>query len=250
MDAPAEPSMPRAARTRQGAGSVEFDKVTFGYAQDQTPVFENLSLRMEPGSCVALTGASGSGKSTLAKLMLGFYFPVRGAIKVDGHDTRHLSAQELRMQFGVVPQETRLFSGTIYDNLLIAQPHASFAEVAEACRLAEILDFVESLPQGFQSGIGEHGAGISGGQKQRLAIARALLRRPRILIFDEATASLDRETADAFGRTVSQLRGKVTILFIAHQIPESLMADVNVSLEHGSVRRLAARQAFTRVVHA
>jgi subfamily B ATP-binding cassette protein HlyB/CyaB len=134
-----------------------------------------------------------------------------------------------------VPQETRLFAGTVLDNLLAGQPHASLAEVAEACRAAEIHNDLEALPQGYRTLVGENGVGLSGGQKQRIAIARALLRRPRLLIFDEATASLDRDTAEAFGRTVSRLRGGATVLFIAHHIPESLLPD--------SVARLEARAA-------
>jgi subfamily B ATP-binding cassette protein HlyB/CyaB len=240
MDAPAEPWALRAGHARNGPGKVDIDRVSFSYAADQPPVLEQLSLHVEAGSCVALTGASGSGKSTLAKLLIGFYFPTSGAIRIDGHDTRRLSANELRLQFGVVPQETRLFSGTLHDNLLLAQPHASFAEIVEACRFAELHEFVESLPEGYQTRVGEHGAGLSGGQKQRLAIARALLRRPRILLFDEATASLDRETAEALGHTISRLRGKVTLLFIAHHVPASLVVDSLARLEQGPRVRLQA----------
>jgi subfamily B ATP-binding cassette protein HlyB/CyaB len=189
-----------------------------------------LQLAVAPGACIALLGPSGSGKSTLARLLLGFYLPTHGTIRIDGRDTRNLSANELRLQFGVVPQETRLFSGTVYDNLALAQPHASFAEIIEACRMAEMHDSIEALPQGYQTLVGEHGAGLSGGQKQRIAIARALLRRPRILLFDEATASLDRETAEAIGRTVSRLHGKVTMLFIAHHLPQTLAVDQTAEL--------------------
>ncbi len=231
MDAPAEPWAVRPGHAHEAAGRIEIEKLAFRYSPEQSPVLENFSLRIEPGACVALLGPSGSGKSTLAKLLLGFYLPTSGSIKVDGHDTRHLGANELRLQFGVVPQETRLFSGTVYENLALAQPHASFAELVEACRLAEIHDTIEALPQGYQTVIGEHGTGLSGGQKQRIAIARALLRRPRILIFDEATASLDRETAEALGRTISGLRGRVTLLFIAHQLPETLCVDVEARLQ-------------------
>ena len=231
MDAPAEAYAVRPGHAHEGAGRIEIENLSFAYSDSHAPVFENFSLRVEPGACVALVGPSGSGKSTLARLLLGFYLPSRGSIKVDGQDTRHLSANELRLQFGVVPQETRLFSGTIHDNLALAQPHASFAEIVEACRMAEIHECIEALPQGYQTVIGEHGAGLSGGQKQRIAIARALLRRPRILVFDEATASLDRDTADAIGRTVSCLRGKVTMLFIAHHLPETLAVDLTAKLE-------------------
>jgi subfamily B ATP-binding cassette protein HlyB/CyaB len=231
MDAPPEPWTVRPNHAHAAAGRIEVENVCFRYAPEQAPVFENFSLRVEPGACAALLGPSGSGKSTLARLLLGFCFPGSGSVKVDGHDTRHLSANELRLQFGVVPQETVLFSGTLYDNLALAQPHAGFGEIAEACRLAEIHDFIQGLPQGYQTPVGERGAGLSGGQKQRIAIARALLRRARILVFDEATASLDRDTAEALGRTISRLRGRVTIIFIAHHLPDSLEVDVTARLE-------------------
>lgn len=225
MDAPAELHALRTARVPERAARIEIENLDFRYRDDGPAVFEGFSLAIEPGSCVALTGPSGSGKSTLAKLLQGFYLPAAGAIRIDGRDVRNLAANELRLRFGVVPQETRLFSGTLYDNLLAAQPHAGFAEIAEACRKAEILEFIEGLPQGFGTTVGENGVGLSGGQKQRIAIARALLRRPGILIFDEATASLDRDTAEAFARTVSRLRGSVTVLFIAHHVPEDLAVD-------------------------
>jgi subfamily B ATP-binding cassette protein HlyB/CyaB len=225
MDAPAETHAVCAARAAAGPGRVEIDRVSFRYAADRPAVYEEFSLVLEPGSCAALVGPSGSGKSTLARLLQGFYLPDRGTIRIDGRDIRHLSANELRLHFGVVPQETRLFSGTVWDNLVLAQPHATLDEVVAACRAAEIHDFIDSLPQGYQTPVGEHGAGLSGGQKQRIAIARALLKRPRILVFDEATSNLDRETAEALARTVNRLRGSVTLLFIAHQVPESLSVD-------------------------
>ena len=170
-------------------------------------------------------GPSGSGKSTLAKLLQGFYLPTAGRIMVDGIDIRHLSANELRSNFGVVPQETMLFSGTIYDNLLMANAHAGFDQVVQACKMAEIHKAIEALPQGYQTPIGERGAGLSGGQKQRLAIARALLKQPRVLIFDEATSALDSETAEHFAKTINALKGKVTMLFITHAIPKGLRLD-------------------------
>lgn len=231
MDAPPEASSLRAGAQRDGPAAIAFSDLSFRYAPELPAVFDRFSLRIEPGACVALLGPSGSGKSTLARLLLGFYQPSAGSVQLDGRDIRGLSANELRLQFGVVPQETTLFSGTIQDNLLAAQPHATPVEVADACRLAEIHDFIESLPEGYQSRVGERGTGLSGGQKQRLAIARALLRRARVLIFDEATANLDHETAEALGRTIGRLRGKVTILFIAHQLPDSLPVDVSARIE-------------------
>jgi len=244
MDAPAEIYSLNPARAREPAGRIEIDNVTFRYGDEQAPVYENFSLAIEPGACVALTGPSGSGKSTLAKLLQGFYLPAAGAVRIDGRDTRLLAANELRLHFGVVPQETRLFSGTLFENLIAAQPHAGIGEVVEACRQAEIHDFIEGLPQGYRTQVGENGVGLSGGQKQRIAIARALLRRPRILIFDEATASLDRDTAESFGRTVSRLRGSATVLFISHHVPESLAVDRVARLEGRVARadRLEPRQ--------
>jgi len=244
MDAPAEmyslnPARggERAAGTgRETAGRIEIDKVTFRYRDGDAPVYENFSLTIEPGACVALTGPSGSGKSTLTRLLQGFYLPAAGAVRIDGRDTRQIAANELRLNFGVVPQETRLFSGTLLENLMAAQPHAGIGEVIDACRQAEIHDFIESLPQGYGTQVGENGVGLSGGQKQRMAIARALLRRAPILIFDEATASLDRDTAEAFARTVSRLRGSATVLFISHHVPESLAADRVTRLEGGTGR--------------
>jgi len=235
MDAPAEvyslsPERDREAG-RETAGRIEIDNVTFRYRDDQAPVYENFSLTIEPGACVALTGPSGSGKSTLARLLQGFYLPSAGTVRVGGRDTRVIAANELRLNFGVVPQETRLFSGTLFENLIAAQPHASMNEVIDACRHAEIHEFIESLPQRYRTQVGENGVGLSGGQKQRIAIARALLRRPRILIFDEATSGLDRETAEAFARTVTRLRGSATVLFIAHHLPEDLAVDRVTRLE-------------------
>ncbi len=239
MDAPTEAHAASTTRAATGPGRIDIEHLGFRYAPDRAPVYEDLNLTLAPGACAALVGPSGSGKSTLARLLQGFYLPDRGAIRIDGHDIRHLSANELRLHFGVVPQETRLFSGSIWDNLALAQPHATLAEVVEACRAAEIHDFISGLPQGYQTAIGEHGAGLSGGQKQRIAIARALLRRPRILIFDEATASLDRDTAEALARTVNSLRGRVTMLFIAHQVPENLAVDAVATLQAPGAVRIA-----------
>ena len=167
--------------------------------------------------------------------MQGFYQPSDGAILIDDRDIRHFSANDLRSHYGVVPQETILFSGTIYENLTLANAHATFEQVIQACKLAEIHDTIEKLPEGYQTTIGEHGVGLSGGQKQRIAIARALLKRPKILIFDEATSSLDEATAESFARTVNQLKGKVSMLFITHQLPRALRIDEVVRLG-GDVR--------------
>lgn len=238
MNAPVEPYSLTPGRQGAGQGRIEIDRIAFRYADDLPYLYENLSLDIEPGRTIALMGPSGSGKSTLAKLLQGFYWPTNGQIKLDGIDIRHLSANELRTTFGVVPQETVLFSGTIYDNLALANPHASFEQVVQACKMAEIHATVEALPQGYQTPIGERGAGLSGGQKQRLAIARALLKRPKVLIFDEATSALDAETAEHFARTINGLKGKVTMVFITHALPKALRVDEVIHLGRDGARQI------------
>lgn len=236
MDAPAEPyrllptRAQRETQTQTQAALIEIRQLAFRYADDRPHLYQDLNLCMNHGECVAVMGPSGCGKSTLARLLQGFYAPTQGSILIDGIDTRHLSANELRRHFGVVPQETVLFSGTVLDNLLAANPRASFDEVVTVCRMAEIHAVIEQLPQGYQTEIGERGAGLSGGQRQRIAIARALLKRPRVLIFDEATSNLDHATAENFARTVAQLRGQVAILFITHAPLSALHFDRVVQL--------------------
>jgi len=230
MDMPTEPFTVMPSRSRRVAGHIEVAGLGFRYSEQHPFVYRNLNLSLKPGQLTVLMGPSGSGKSTLTKLMLGFYPPSEGQITIDGRDVRNLSANELRSWFGVVPQETLLFAGTIYDNLVMANPHASFDQVMDACRKAEIHDVIERLPQGYQTVIGEHGVGLSGGQRQRIAIARALLKQPAVLIFDEATSALDADTSEQFARTVNQLKGSSTILFITHQAPRGLAFDAVIQL--------------------
>lgn len=230
MNAPAEPYSVIPGRLGGGRGLIEMELVSFRYADHLPMVLKGLSLRVEPGQAIAIMGPSGCGKSTLAKLLQGMYRPSEGRIQLDGTDITHLAANELRLNFGVVPQDTVLFSGTIYDNLISAHPHATFEEVVKACRAAEIHEVIERLPQGYQSEIGERGVGLSGGQKQRLAIARALIKQPRILIFDEATSSLDVATAEHFCATINQLKGRVTMIFITHALPKNLQIDAIVQI--------------------
>jgi subfamily B ATP-binding cassette protein HlyB/CyaB len=226
MDMPAEPYTltPQRADSVQG-GRIEFQSVSFRYSEKHPWLYRKLDLAIKPGQLTVLVGPSGCGKSTLAKLLLGFYPPSDGRIMIDGQDSGFLSANELRANFGVVPQETTLFSGSVYDNVQMASPHADFNQIVEACRMAEIHEVIEQLPQGYQTPLGEHGVGLSGGQRQRIAIARALLKRPKVLIFDEATSNLDAQTAESFAQTINQLKGKVTMLFIAHNLPRGLKVD-------------------------
>jgi subfamily B ATP-binding cassette protein HlyB/CyaB len=242
MDMPAEPYALTPSREGKGEGALDLVNIAFRYSEHHPWLYRNLSMSFKPGRLSVLMGPSGCGKSTLAKLLLGFYQPGDGQIQLDGRDIRFLAANELRQTFGVVPQETVLFSGTVYDNLAMAHPHASFADVIEACKAAEIHETIEKLPNGYQTEIGERGTGLSGGQRQRLAIARALLKKPRILIFDEAVSNLDQQTAEQFARTVNSLKGKVTMLFITHQVPRGLQVDEVFSFAKPAVKMKVVEQ--------
>lgn len=243
MNAPPEPYRLAPGRAATGRGRIELLDLGFRYGPDLPLLYSGVKLTVEPGEVIAVMGASGSGKSTLTKLLQGFYRPTEGAIRIDDVDIAHMSANELRAHFGVVPQETVLFSGTIQDNLLMANPLANFEQLVEACRVAEIHDVVQALPQGYLTTIGERGAGLSGGQKQRLAIARALLKRPRVLIFDEATSALDPSTAGQFAATINNLRGKITMLFVTHALPKNLHVDQIYVIGGGHLRQAVQKAA-------
>lgn len=225
MNAPIEPYTLAPKRLQTGSGSIELDNLAFRYSDKLPFLYQNLNAELHAGQTIAIMGPSGSGKSTLAKMLQGFYQPTEGRIRIDGVDIANLSANELRSHFGVVPQETTLFSGTILDNLQMANPQATFEQIVTACKMAEVNSVIEALPDGYQTEIGERGAGLSGGQRQRIAIARALLKRPKILVFDEATSALDAPTAEQFAKTINALRGKVTMLFITHGLPRGLKVD-------------------------
>lgn len=242
LDMPQEPHTLTPTRENNGPGRIDLHDLSFRYSEHHPWLYTNLSFTLKPGHLTVLMGPSGCGKSTLAKLLLGFYQPNEGQINLDGKDIRHLAANELRSTFGVVPQETILFAGTLYDNLIMAHPHASFEDVIQACKAAEIHEVIEQLPNGYQTEIGERGTGLSGGQRQRIAIARALLKRPKILVFDEAVSNLDQQTAEHFAKTINKLKGQVTMLFITHQIPRGLMVDEVVDLGNKAIRQVGGKR--------
>lgn len=225
MDIPEEPYALLPTRGDTNGNDVRIEGVSFRYYEKQPFLYENLHLTLYSGKTIVLMGHSGSGKSTLTKLLQAFHQPESGRIMIGDVDIRYLAANELRRYFGIVPQETILFSGTILDNLKMANPDLSFEHIAQACRMAEIHDVIISLPQGYQTEIGERGSGLSGGQKQRIAIARALLKQPKILIFDEATSALDKATERSFIETINRLKGHITILFITHSLSPNLAFD-------------------------
>ncbi len=215
-------------------GEVRFENVTFNYDQSEDRnTLQNLNLTVSAGQTVAIVGRSGSGKSTLVKLLQGLYYPTKGRIWIDGHDTRHVSPASLRSQLGVVPQECFLFSGTILDNVQIYRPEYDLEEVVEIAKLSEAHTFIQDLPLGYNTKVGERGANLSGGQRQRIAIARALLVDPAILILDEATSSLDTESERRFQTNLARIsRGRTTFI-IAHRLSTVRHADQILVIDRG-----------------
>jgi subfamily B ATP-binding cassette protein MsbA len=210
VDAPAALPLPRAT------GELVFENVGFSYAASE-PVLRDVSVRLPAGTVCALVGPSGAGKSTFANLVPRFFDPIAGRVTLDGHDLRQLRLADLRRAIAVVSQDPVLFNDTIFNNLLIARPEASVAEVEAAARAAFAHDFVTGFPEGYATVVGERGARLSGGQKQRLALARAFLRNAPVLILDEATSALDSESEAAIQLALKQLVVGKTVLIIAHR---------------------------------
>jgi ATP-binding cassette subfamily B protein len=192
-------------------------------------------LRVPAGRTLAIVGPSGAGKSTIARLMFRFYDVTGGAIRIDGQDLRAVTQDSVRAAIGIVPQDTVLFNDTIFYNIAYGRPSATPAEVEEAARLARIHDFVLALPDGYQTRVGERGLKLSGGERQRVAIARTILKRPRVLIFDEATSALDTRTERAIQDSLRQISRDVTTLTIAHRLSTIVDADEIVVLQDGAV---------------
>lgn len=226
---------------RAGAGvykplmdGIEFDHVDFGY-HPQRPILRDLSFRVEAGQKVAIVGPSGAGKSTLARLLFRFYELDSGSIKVGGVDIRDLQQDSWRAALGVVPQDTVLFNDTLRQNILYGRPDASAAQIDEVVRLAHLEKFVSSLPEGLETRVGERGLKVSGGEKQRVAIARMLLKKPVIMLFDEATSSLDSASEHAILHALREVSKDHTSLVIAHRLSTIVDADNIIVLDDGCV---------------
>jgi ATP-binding cassette subfamily B protein len=219
--------------TLQG-GEVKFESVGFSYNADR-PILHDVSFTIPAGKTVAAVGSSGAGKSTLARLLFRFYDVNEGCIRVDGQDIRHVSQESLRAAIGVVPQDTVLFNDSIYYNIAYGRPDATRDEVINAARAAHILNFIESLPQGWDTVVGERGLKLSGGEKQRVAIARTLLKNPAILILDEATSALDTKTEKAIQSELLEIARSRTSLIIAHRLSTVVEADEILVIEAGRI---------------
>jgi ABC-type transport system involved in Fe-S cluster assembly fused permease/ATPase subunit len=218
----------------QPRGEVRFDYVSFTY-QGRERVLEDLELTIPPGARVAVVGPSGSGKSTLVKLLFRFHDPTAGRVLIDGVDLRELSAATRRQLCAIVPQEPVLFNDTIAANIRFGKPDASQAEIEAACRLANIHDFIASLPEGYETVVGERGVKMSGGEKQRVAIARAIIPDPKILVFDEATSNLDSQSERIIQASLDQLAAGRTTLVIAHRLSTIVDSDRIYVLRHGRI---------------
>ena len=228
---------PGAQDLAAGPGAIEFDDVNFAY-DERRPILQSIDFSAPAGHRIAIVGASGAGKSTIARLMFRFYDVSAGSIRIDGQDIREITQSSLRQAIGVVPQDTVLFNDTVYYNIAYGRPASSPAEVEEAARMAQIHDFIMASPDGYQTMVGERGLKLSGGEKQRVAIARTILKNPRILIFDEATSALDTRTEREIQVALKEVSRGHTTLVIAHRL--STVVDANeIIVLHGG--RIAER---------
>ncbi|WP_438480354.1 ABC transporter ATP-binding protein [Oleiharenicola lentus] len=230
-DKPGAQALPVAA----GVGAkVEFRHVTFGYDQTR-PVLHDLSFTANPGQTIALVGHTGSGKSSIINLVSKFYLPTGGEVLIDGHEIRDLTSHSLHRQMGMVQQQNLLFTGTVLDNIRLAKPDATLEEVRDAARKLDCLDLLEELPQGFNTEVGERGAGLSLGQRQLVCFTRAMIANPRIVILDEATSSIDAITESRLQKALIELLRGRTSFVVAHRLSTIRHADLVLVLEQGHV---------------
>ena len=235
LDLPEEvQNLPDAKALPAVTGSVCFEHVTFSYNEGDE-ILHDLSFAVKPGQAIGLVGPSGAGKSTIASLLPRFYDCDAGAIRIDGTDINHVTLDSLRQQVGIVPQETILFNGTVYDNILYGRLDATKDEIEAAAKAANAHDFIMELPEGYNTMLGDRGVNISGGQRQRIAIARAILKDPRILVLDEATSALDTESERLVQEALNRLMVGRTSIIIAHRLSTIKNADRILVLDKGKL---------------
>ncbi len=236
---------PNAIAPSRVEGHIEIQNVSFEY-EDGEEVLRGVNITIRPGETVALVGSSGGGKTTLARLLLRFYDVTSGRILLDGVDIRDIQLNALRQSIGLVQQDVFLFSGTVRENIMYGRPDATEEEMIEAARKASIDEFIDSLPNGYDSHVGEHGVKLSGGQKQRISIARIFLKNPPVLILDEATSALDNVTERQIQRSLEKLSEGRTTVVIAHRLSTIRNADRIIVIEEGQVQEMGTHDELLK----
>jgi ABC-type transport system involved in Fe-S cluster assembly fused permease/ATPase subunit len=226
--------VPNASELLITKGEISFEQVDFHYQQERS-ILKQVSFKVTPGQKVAIVGGSGGGKSTLVKLLFRFYDVTAGRVMIDGQDIRNVTQQSLRKAIGIVPQDTVLFNDTIIENIRYGRTDASYAEVEDAIDLAYLRSFINSLPEGENTVVGERGLKLSGGEKQRIAIARMILKKPAILVFDEATSSLDSYSEQQIITAINNVSKGNTSLVIAHRLSTIADADNIFVMKEGKI---------------
>jgi ATP-binding cassette subfamily B protein len=231
---------------KSARGEIAFEHVTLRHDRENT-VLDDVSFRIPAGSVCAIVGPSGVGKSTIADLILRLYDPQSGKVKLDGRDLRDVWMKDLRRVVALVDQSPFLFNASVAENIAYAKPEASREEIVEAARVAAIHDFIESLPDGYDTQVGERGLALSAGERQRIAIARAVLRRPAVIVLDEPTAALDPITEQAVASTLSSLLRGRTAIIITHRMSLVEIADQVIALDGGKVAQIGSpKELMTR----
>lgn len=231
-----------AVQLKEVKGDVTFENVSFSYREEEFPVLRNITLAVSAGETIALVGPSGGGKTTLVSLIPRFYDVTSGRILIDGTDIRHYKTRSLRDQMGIVLQDNILFSGTVKMNIKLGNPNATDDEVTRAAKAANAHEFISELPNGYETTVGERGVKLSGGQKQRIAIARVFLKNPPLLIFDEATSSLDLESEQLIQSALQTLANERTTFIVAHRLSTITHADRIVLLDNGEIKEVGTHQ--------
>jgi len=225
-------------------GQIEFDSVTFHYPGSPTPAVKDISFAIGPGQIVGIVGRSGSGKTTITRLIQGLYRPQAGLVNIDGQDLKELDLAHLRTQIGVVLQENFLFRGTVRENIAMTKPAASLDDVVRVAQLAGAHEFIQRLPQGYSTILEESATNLSGGQRQRLAIARALIHDPPVLIFDEATSSLDPESEAIIQQHLAAIARGRTIILVTHRLSFVARADAIIVVDGGHLVQVGHHEAL------